>query len=46
VRLNRNQKQNRAEERILEENVACPQKNIQSRRSLEEGSYRDRGQIV
>ena len=40
VRLNRNQRQSRAEERVLGKNVACTGGNAQSR---EGGSYRGRG---
>jgi len=40
VRLDRNQRQNRAEERVLERNVACPGGNAQPRGG---GSYRGRG---
>ena len=39
VRLNRNQRQSRAEERILRRNAACPGGNVQ----LRGGSYRGRG---
>jgi len=45
--LDRNQKQNRVEKRILERSAMYPQENIQSRKSLGEGLYRGRGgQIV
>jgi len=40
VRLDRNQRQSRAEERVLGRNAACPEGNAQSR---EGGSYRGRG---
>jgi len=39
VRLDRNQRQRRAEERMLERNTACPERNIQSRRGYRRGSY-------
>jgi len=38
--LDRNQRQSRAEERVLERNVVCPGGNVQPR---EGGSYRGRG---
>jgi len=40
VRLDRNQRQSRMEERILEMNMACPERNVQPRG---EGSYEGRG---
>ena len=40
VRLDRNQRQNRAKERVLERNAAHPGGNVQPR---EGGSYRGRG---
>jgi len=40
VRLDRNQRQSRMEERILERNMACPERNVQPRG---EGSYEGRG---
>jgi len=43
VRLDRNQKQSRAEERILERNVVRPGGNAQLRGGYGEGSYRGRG---
>ena len=47
VRLDRNQRQSRAEERMLGRNVACPQGNMQPRGGFGGGSYRGRGgQIV
>ena len=39
MRLDRNQKQSRAEERILERNTACPQGNVQPREGF--GGGRD-----
>lgn len=39
VRLNRNQRQSRAEKRLLERNVAYPRRNTQPRRGYEEGSW-------
>ena len=47
VRLDRNQRQSRAEERILERNTACLQGNVQSRKGIGEESYRGKGgQII
>jgi len=47
VRLDRNQRQSRAEERMLGRNVACPQGNMQPRGGFGGGSYGGRGgQIV
>jgi len=54
VRLDRNQRQSRAEERMLgwnvvhpQENVVCPQENVQPRGGFGGGSYKERGgQIV
>jgi len=47
VRLDRNQRQSRAEERILGRDAACPQRNVQPRGGFSRGSYRGReGQIV
>ena len=47
VRLDRNQRQSRAEEKILGRNVAHLQENVQSKRGFGEGLYRGReGQIV
>ena len=40
VRLDRNQRQSRAEERVLGRNAACPEGNMQPRGG---GSYRERG---
>ena len=42
-RLDRNQKQSRIEERMLEKNVICPGGNAQPRG---EGSYRERGEQI
>jgi len=45
--LDRNQRQSRAEERILERNIACPFGNTQQRGGFGRGSYRGkRSQIV
>jgi len=47
VRLDRNQRQSRIEEKILGRNVACPGRNAQPRGGYEGGSYRRRrGQIT
>jgi len=47
VRLDRNQRQSRTEERMLGRNVACPGGNMQSRGEYGGGSYRRRGgQII
>ena len=47
VRLDRNQRQSRAEKRMLERNAAHPQGNAQPRGGPGRGSYRGRGdQIV
>ena len=47
VRSDRNQRQSRAKERILEKNVVHPQRNVQYRRGFGKGSYRGKGgQIV
>ena len=47
MRLDRNQRQSRAEERILERNTVCLQGNVQSRKGIGEGSYRGKGgQII
>jgi len=43
VRLDRNQRQSRAEERMLGKNAARPEKNVQPRESFGERSYRGRG---
>jgi len=43
VRLDRNQRQSRAEERVLGRNVACPEGNMQPRGG---GSYRRRGEQI
>jgi len=43
VRLDRNQRQSRAEERMLGRNVACPGGNTQPRGNFGEGSYGERG---
>jgi len=44
VRLDRNQRQSRAEKRVLGRNVACPGRNIQPRgEGYKEESYRGRG---
>jgi len=43
VRLDRNQRQSRAEERMLERNTACPGGNVQPREGFEEGSYGGKG---
>ena len=47
VRLDRNQRQSRAEERILEKNIVCPLENTQQKGEFERGLYRRRGgQII
>ena len=47
VKLDRNQRQSRAKERILERNTVCLQGNIQPRRGIGEGSYKRKGgQII
>jgi len=47
VRLDKNQRQSRAEERILERNMACPGGNVQPRGGYRGGSYGGReGQIT
>jgi len=43
VRLDRNQRQSRAEERILKRNAVCPGGNAQPRGSFGGGSYRGKG---
>jgi len=43
VRLDRNQRQSRAEERMLGRNAARPEGNVQPRGSFEGGSYGGRG---
>jgi len=43
VRLDRNQRQSRAEERMLERNVVRPGGNVQPRGSFGGGSYRGKG---
>jgi len=43
VRLDRNQRQSRAEERMLERNVVCPGGNAQPRGEYRRGSYGGRG---
>jgi len=43
VRLDRNQRQSRVEERMLGRNIAYPQGNAQPREGLGGGSYRERG---
>jgi len=43
VRLNRNQRQSRAKERMLERNVVCPGKNAQLRGGFGGESYREKG---
>ena len=46
VRLDRNQRQSRAEERVLGRNAAHPRGNTQLRGSFEEGSYRGKGEQI
>ena len=47
MKLDRNQRQSRAKERILERNTVCLQGNIQPRRGIGEGSYKRKGgQII
>jgi len=46
VRLDRNQRQSRAEERMLERNAACLGRNAQPRGSFGGGSYRGRGEQI
>ena len=43
VRLDRNQRQSRVEERMLERNTMCPLRNIQQRGGFGEGLYEERG---
>jgi len=43
VRLDRNQRQSRAEERMLGRNAVCPEGNAQPRGGFGGGSYRGRG---
>jgi len=43
VRLDRNQRQSRAEQRMLGRNVACPGRNAQPRGGYRRGSYEGRG---
>jgi len=43
VRLDRNQRQSRAEERMLGRNAVCPERNAQPREGFGGGSYRGRG---
>jgi len=43
VRLDRNQRQSRAEERVLGRNTACPGGNVQLRGGVGGGSYGERG---
>jgi len=46
VRLDRNQRQSRAEERMLERNIVCPEGNAQPREGYREGSYGRRGEQI
>ena len=47
MRLDRNQRQSRVEERILERNTVHLQRNVQSRGGFSKESYRRReGQII
>ena len=46
VRLDRNQRQSRVKERILERNVVHPQGNAQPRGGFSRGSYRGRGRQI
>jgi len=46
VRLDRNQRQSRAEERILGRNTVHPQGNVQSRGGFSGGSYREREEQI
>jgi len=46
VRLDRNQRQSRAEERILGKNTVYPQRNMQPRGGLGGGSYGEKGEQI
>jgi len=46
MRLDRNQRQSRAEKRILRRNVVCPGGNLQQRGDYGGGSYRGRGEQI
>ena len=46
VRLDRNQRQSRAKERILGKNTVCPQRNAQPRGDFWEGLYGSRGRQI
>jgi len=46
VRLDRNQRQSRTEEKMLERNAACPGRNAQQRRGYGKGSYEGRGEQI
>ena len=46
VRLDRNQRQRRAEERMLGRNIVCPGGNVQPREGYREGSYGRRGEQI
>jgi len=46
VRLDRNQRQSRIEERMLGRNTVCPGGNAQPRGSYGGGSYRGRGEQI
>ena len=47
MRLDRNQRQSRVEERMLERNAVCPRRNVQQRGEYGEGLYGGRGgQII
>ena len=46
VRLDRNQRQSRAEERMLGKNIACLLENIQQREEFGRGLYRGRGDQI
>jgi len=46
VRLDKNQRQSRAEKRMLGRNTACPGGNVQPRGGYGRGSYRGRGRQI
>jgi len=46
VRLDRNQRQSREEERVLGRNVVHPERDVQPREGYGEGSYRRRGRQI
>ena len=46
MRLDRNQRQSREEERVLGRNVVHPERDVQPREGYREGSYRRRGRQI